>query len=235
LTSVVDSTETISYAGSNFIGNPSSIGDKNLTWSGGRLTKIIEVNKDTIEYFYNEEGMRTKKKVETDITTYELNDSNIISETKNGAETIRYIYNERGLLVGFKHLSKVYYYVRDLLGIITKIVDENGSVMVSYTYDAWGKIIDKEYTPNTIGEDIALLNHFVYIGYYLDNETEWYYLKSRYYNSNIGRFMNVDNLHQINFETLNGYNLFSYSGCNPINYIDTDGNKFKFSNILKIT
>lgn len=88
LNGVVDSTKNISYDGSNFIENPSSIGDKNLTWSGRRLTKITEANKDTIEYFYNEEGIRTKKKVGTDITTYELNGSNIISETKNGTKTI---------------------------------------------------------------------------------------------------------------------------------------------------
>ncbi|MDC7242662.1 MAG: hypothetical protein PQJ44_01470 [Sphaerochaetaceae bacterium] len=63
LNGVVASTETISYTGSSFIGNPSSIGDKNLTWSGRRLTKITEANKDTIEYFYNELGNRTQKKV----------------------------------------------------------------------------------------------------------------------------------------------------------------------------
>lgn len=219
---VVASTETISYDGSNFIGNPSSIGDKNLTWSGRKLTKITEANKDTIEYFYNEEGIRTKKKVGTDITTYELNGSNIISETKNGTETVRYIYNERGLLVGFEHLSKVYYYVRDLHGIITEVVDENGSVMVSYKYDAWGKIIDKEYTPNTIGEDIALLNHFVYKGYYLDNETEWYYLETRYYDCHTSRYISSDsNLGKVG--EYEGLNAFAYAHNNPVNLVDEDG------------
>jgi len=222
LNGVITSTETISYTGSNFIGNPSSIGDKNLTWSGRRLTKITEANKDIIEYFYNEEGIRTKKKVGTDITTYELNGSNIISETKNGTETIRYIYNERGLLVGFEHLSKVYYYVRDLLGIITEIVDENGAVMVSYTYDAWDKVLDKEYTPNTVGEDIALLNHFVYKGYYLDNETEWYYLETRYYDCHTSRYISSDsNLGKVG--EYEGLNAFAYAHNNPVNLVDEDG------------
>ncbi len=221
---VVTSTEIISYTGSNFIGNPSSIGDKNLTWSGRRLTKITEANKDTIEYFYNEEGIRTKKKVGTDITTYELNGSNIISETKNGTETVRYIYNERGLLVGFEHLSKVYYYVRDLLGIITEVVDENGSVMVSYKYDAWGKSIDK--TVNNSSIDSA--NHFVYKGYYLDNETEWYYLKSRYYNPNLSRFIVSDSIKNTGVEDLFEANLYVYCQNNPIFQIDEGGELSKF-------
>ena len=232
LNGVVVSTKIISYTGSIFIGNPSSIGDKNLTWSGRRLTKITETNKDTIEYFYNEEAVRTKKKVGTDITTYELNGSNIISETTNGTETIKYIYNERGLLVGFEHLSKVYYYVRNLLGIITEIVDENGYVMVSYKYDAWGKLLDKVFIPDTIGEDIALLNHFVYKGYYLDNDTEWYYLKSRYYNSTFGKFVNSDNLIFIDSEDTLDMNVFAYCSNNPVMDYDLSGN-FGFFKAIK--
>lgn len=74
--------------------------------------------------------------------------------------------------------------MRDLLGIIIEVVDGNVSVMVSYKYAAWGKIIDQTVNNSSIDS----VNHFVYKGYYLDNETEWYYLKSRYYNSNLSRF-----------------------------------------------
>ncbi len=221
---IENSTEFISYTGSNFMGNPSQIGSKSLTWSGRRLTAITEPNKDNIEYFYNEEGMRTKKIVGSDITTYELNGSNIISETKNGTQSIRYIYNERGLLVGFEYLNKMYYYIRDLLGVITEIVDENKEVMVSYKYDAWGKLLAKVYTPNTIGEDIAELNSFVYKGYYYDEETAWYYLKSRYYNPYCNRFINTDNTNYMNTDTVTGTNIFTYCENNPIDLSDENGN-----------
>lgn len=230
---VEDSTETISYAGSNFIGNPSQIGSKSLTWSGRRLTAITEPNKDNIEYFYNEEGIRTKKIVGSDITTYELNGSNIISETKNGTQTTRYIYNERGLLVGFEYLNKMYYYIRDLLGIITEIVDENKEVMVSYKYDAWGRLLNKVYTPNTVGEDIAELNSFVYKGYYLDEETTWYYLKNRFYIAIIGRFINAD-LGVGTVRELYNSNLFIYSSNNPISYFDENGNWPKWAKFVII-
>jgi RHS repeat-associated protein len=223
---VEDSTENISYVGSNFIGNPSQIGSKSLTWSGRRLTAITEPNKDNIEYFYNEAGIRTKKIVGSDITSYELNGSNIISETKNGTQTTRYIYNERGLLVGFEYLNKMYYYIRDLLGIITEIVDENMEVMVAYKYDAWGKLLTKSYTPNTIGENIAGINKFIYKSYYFDEETGWYYLNNRLYCPQITRFLNTDNYTYLSNENVAGMNTYVYCINNPVMYFDNDGNKW---------
>ena len=217
---IVDSTEAITYTGSNFIGNPSQIGSKTLTWSGRRLIAITEPNKDNIEYFYNEEGIRTKKIVGSDITTYELNGSNIISETKNGTQTTRYIYNERGLLVGFEYLNKMYYYVKDGLGIIDEIIDENGQLMVSYKYDAWGRITHKVIT----NQEIDNVNNFVYNGYYIDDETGYYYLKTRYYNPLFGRFISVDSYNNISFDSLADTNLFVYCRNNPIISVDHDGN-----------
>ncbi len=210
-----ESTKVISYASSNFIGNPSQIGSKLLTWSGRRLTAITEPNKPNTEYFYNEEGIRTKKIVGSDITTYELNGSNIISENKNGTQIIRYIYNERGLLVGFEYQKKIYYYIRDLLGIITEIVDENKLIMVSYKYDAWGRLLNKVYTPNTIGEDIAELNNFIYKGYYLDEETGLAVVGKRYYSLELGRFIQPLDVISLNRDSITGLNLYCYANNNP--------------------
>ena len=217
-------TQNFVYS-SNFMGNPSQIGSKTLTWKGRRLTDV----NSNIQYAYNEEGIRTSKTVDSIITTYELNGSNIVAETKDGVTT-KYIYNERGLLVGFEYLNKVYYYVRDLLGTIIEVVDENGNVMVSYKYDAWGNIIDKSVTNVIIDEERELtvddVNHFVYKGYYLDNETGWYYLKSRYYNSIISRFITVDHISFLEVGTIEKCNLFVYCANNPIMSQDADGNSW---------
>lgn len=79
------------------------------------------------------------------------------------------------------------------------------------------------YIPNTIGEDIAILNHFLYKGYYFDDETEWYYLKSRYYDSNIVRFINGDNYSELKTEDLVQTNLFTYCSNNLVMYTDSTG------------
>ena len=52
-------------------------------------------------------------------------------------------------------------------------------------------------------------------------ETGFYYLQSRYYDPEIGRFLNIDN--QLNGSLL-GYNLFAYCENNPVKYSDYKGN-----------
>lgn len=184
----VADTESFAY-NSNFMSNPSQIGSKTLTWEGKRLTHI----NSNIEYVYNEEGIRIRKTVNDIITKYELNGSNIVGEIVDGVLIARYHYNEKGLIVGFEYNQKQYYYIKDLLGIITEVVDENGNVMVSYKYDAWGKIIDKVVNNQTIDE----VNHFVYKDYYLDNETQWYYLNHQYYNAINTKYISINSIADI--------------------------------------
>ena len=61
--------------------------------------------------------------------------------------------------------------------------------MVSYTYDAWGKMISKT---GTLATTLGTLQPFRYRGYIFDEETGLYYLRSRYYNPNLCRFINAD-------------------------------------------
>ncbi len=65
------------------------------------------------------------------------------------------------------------------------------------------------------------MNPFRYRGYYLDTETNLYYLQSRYYDSYVGRFINADG--QLNGGLL-GYNLFAYCENNPVMRTDPYGN-----------
>ena len=95
--------------------------------------------------------------------------------------------------------------------------------MVEYVYDAWGTI-----TPNGVydvsGLNLAELNPFRYRGYYYDTETGLYYLKTRYYDPAIGRFMTIDGIEYLDPETINGLNLYAYCNNNPVMNIDPNGN-----------
>ena len=62
-----------------------------------------------------------------------------------------------------------------------------------------------------------------YRGYYLDNETNYYYLQSRYYNPEICRFLNADDVDYI--ESYTNMNTFSYCNNNPVMLIDAFGTK----------
>ena len=60
--------------------------------------------------------------------------------------------------------------------------------MVSYAYDAWGNILS---TTGTMATTLGKHNPLRYRGYVYDQETQLYYLQSRYYNPEIGRFLNA--------------------------------------------
>ena len=68
------------------------------------------------------------------------------------------------------------------------------------------------------------MNPFRYRGYYYDTETGLYYLKSRYYDPEVGRFITIDDISYIDPESINGLNLYSYCGNNPVMRVDTNGN-----------
>ena len=70
---------------------------------------------------------------------------------------------------------------------------------------------------------IGNLNPFRYRGYYFDTETELYYLKSRYYDPEIGRFVTIDDHSYLDPDTINGVNLYAYCGNNPVKYSDPNG------------
>ena len=102
-----------------------------------------------------------------------------------------------------------------------------------YIYDAWGNHICRilsnngEYVDNSDNETynyISNINPFRYRGYYYDTETGLYYLNSRYYDPQTGRFINADSIENIDTENLNGFNLYMYCANNPIINIDKDGN-----------
>ena len=113
-----------------------------------------------------------------------------------------------------------YFYVRDITGIITSIVDSAGNLHVSYKYDAYGKVqVDSSESDELQDET----NKMLYKGYYYDFETGYYYLNSRYYFPEYCRFISVDSVDYLDPEHISGLNLFAYCVNNPVMYSDVTG------------
>jgi RHS repeat-associated protein len=181
--------------------------------------KTRETTPITYIYTYNDSGFRTKKTANGTTNQYYLEGSRIIAEDRTtSGVTIRlfYYYDANGIC-GFNYNNADYYYIKNLQGDITGILDSAGTTVASYTYDAWGKILS---TTGTMAE----INPFRYRGYYYDSETGWYYLNSRYYDPIVGRFLNSDESNYLDPESINGLNLYAYCLNNPVNYYDDNGN-----------
>ncbi len=195
---------------------------KDLTWNGKNLTKVGT----DVTYTYNANGIRTSKTVGSTVTTYELEGDKIVQMTVTSGTNVKkldFIYDASNMLVGIQTIEGVYYYVRDVFGNITGILDENGNYVIEYYVDEWGKL------RLPIGESVmveciaAEYNPFIYKGYYYDTETQLFYCNSRYYSPELCRWISPDSIEYLDPESINGLNLYCYCENNPIYYYDPNG------------
>lgn len=110
--------------------------------------------------------------------------------------------------------------MRNQLGDITHILNADGLRVANYTYDAYGNIIDS-FVLAGYGH-IGDANAYNYRGYRYDSEINLYYLNSRYYNPEVGRFISSDGLLAVNGDILSS-NMYSYCKNNPVMNIDPSG------------
>ena len=103
----------------------------------------------------------------------------------------------------------------NLQGDVVMLLDASGNTVAEYSYDAWGKVLSESGT-------LASTNPLRYRGYYYDKETKLYYLQSRYYDPQIGRFINADGLASTGQGIL-GCNMFAYCGNEPVGGSDPSG------------
>ena len=138
--------------------------------------------------------------------------------TDNASSWLYYLYGVDGI-AGFRYHNTTYLFRKNVQGDVTHIYTESGTLVGQYVYDAWGNCAILQDT-----NGIATLNPFRYRGYYFDQETGLYYLQSRYYDPEVGRFISSDSIEYLDPETINGLNLYAYCGNNPVMRIDENGN-----------
>ena len=206
------------------IGNPTSWYDGTaFTWELGRRL-MSAVNSSTglnNSYTYDADGLRLSKTVGSVEHKYVWQGGKLVSEYFGGKE-LEFFYDESGTPYAFSYKSSagatpaMYYYVTNLQGDVVNILNASGGIVATYSYNAWGKVLTATGT-------MAGVNPLRYRGYYYDTDTGLYYLKSRYYDPEICRFINADNLVSTGQGTL-GTNMFAYCGNNPVSRADTGGN-----------
>ena len=215
------------------MGNPISYYN-GMTFSWENINNLSSINwtdennvSHNAQFTYNTDGIRTSKTIDGIKHTYSLDGLRIVSETYEDKYII-YIYDESNCIIGFAYrensysegIFDTYLFTKNLQGDIIGIHKEDGTLVASYTYDAWGNHTVTNYTNDNIGD----INPFRYRGYYFDQDINFYYLNSRYYDSQTKRFINADDMcHLGEGSNLSTFNLYVYCYNSPIIFIDPTG------------
>ena len=183
--------------------------DQILSWNGYRYTYDTSGNTET-KYYYNGSTLSGLVKTTTGST----------GTTKT---TVQFVYDAEGepLLLRFNGKTD-YFYLYNGLGDIVGLIDSSNKVVVRYQYDSWGKVTSSE---DTSGVSLATLNPFCYRKYVFNQETGLYCLGSRYYDPEVGRFVNADGFETLTYQmdSVQGKNLYQYCFNNLVNMEDEEG------------
>ena len=194
------------------IGNPLNDGTWTYTWQNGRQLQKMQKSGVTAEFVYNADGLRVQKTVNGVATKYTLHGKNVVHMT-SGTDELHFFYDAQNRPAVVVYNGTAYAYVKSLQGDILAILDENGNTVVSYGYDAWGAPL---WCTGELAETLGKVQPFRYRGYVYDEETGLYYLRSRFYNSSLCRFIDMDCL-------IHSGNTFAYCCNSPASMHDVCG------------
>lgn len=196
-------------------GNQLTSSDGNTyTYDGfNQLKSVTLANGQWMENEYDAFGLRVAAYENGTRSDFTYDRGNIITEENGSGNLVS--RSIRGLQIVAKEnpVGAISYYLNNAHGDVSKLVNENGEVLNSYEYDAFG---------NTSKYTEKIQNRFQYSGEQFDKMTGQYYLRARFYDPTVGRFVTEDTYRgQLN-DTMS-LNLYTYCSNNPVNLIDPSG------------
>lgn len=124
--------------------------------------------------------------------------------------TTAYVYGPGGLPLQQINGSTTYWFHHDQIGSTRLITDSTGTAQATYTYDPYGGLA------SSTG---SITNLFRYAGEYRDSESNFYYLRLRYFDAQAGQFLSRDPAISLTWTP------YGYAGGNPLNTVDPSGAK----------
>jgi RHS repeat-associated protein len=193
----------------------SSNGDK-YTYDGfNQLKSVTLANGQWMENEYDAFGLRVAVYENGTRSAFTYDRGNIITEENGSGNLVSRSIRGTQIVAKENSVDLISYYLNNAHGDVSKIVNENGEVLNSYEYDTFG---------NTTSSTEKVQNRFQYAGEQLDKVTGQYYLRARFYDPALGRFVTEDTYRgQLN-DTMS-LNLYSYCSNNPVNLIDPSGHE----------
>ena len=184
-----------------------------------QLTETLTKNYK-VSFTYDAEGLRTGKTVNGEKTVYVWDGDQVVMElSKGGTVQKRYIRGNDLVYADKGENTEKTYYVTDMHGNVVQLLDESGNVTKTYEYDSFG---------NEVKPEKKVENPYRYCGEYYDKETEEVYLRARYYEPGVGRFITRDTYTGESDEPLS-LHLYTYCENDGVNMVDPSGHWSKLA------
>ena len=132
------------------------------------------------------------------------------SASGSSGVTLYYVVN--GELMAFDRDHVTYHVHADALGSVRMVTGPDGTVLARFDYDAWGNLLDSSYDDVPGGVSARYVGA---LGVRWDAMTGLYYMRHRWYDPGMGRFISRDPVHDVN--------RYKYALCDPIRYTDPSG------------
>jgi RHS repeat-associated protein len=195
--------------------NGNTLGATGNSYVYDSMDRMTSFNNGSVKMVYDGDGNRVAKTAGGVTTQYLVDELNptglpqVMDEVvKSGAAQRTYLYGLRRISQTQVASGTTSYYGYDAHGDVRYLMNSGGAVTDTYDYDAFG---------NIVGSTGTTPNVYRYQGELLDSETGLYYMRARYYDPTVGRFLNVDPM------TDQGEHPYEYAAADPVNRHDPTG------------
>lgn len=175
------------------------------------LNRLSSITSDVViqKNHYDGELLRYETEENDKVIRFVFDQGVLSTENTTAARgNIRYIHGNNKVVCSERQVGDSSYHIQDEVGSTLFIMDREQNIRKRYRYDAFGRVLEEK-------GDIE--NRLTYTGQMYDGATGQYYLRARFYNPSVGRFLQEDVYRG------DGLNLYTYCANNPVMYYDPSG------------
>lgn len=217
----------IAYTGTEYLKTLS------LGWNAQyQLTSVTSAT-SAVEYSYDVLGRRTSRTQGTNSEIYVYDGNQIVADLDGSGNLLRsYVWGTGidNLLCITTHSAtetNTYYAIKDHLNSVHALVNETGTIVERYEYDAWGRITVFDASGNELAQS-GLGNRYCFQGREFDWEMGLYYFRARWYGPVSARWLSNDPI-----GISGGLNQYVFCSNNPVNCWDPLGlNTYRQNRVL---